>query len=168
MNRIALTLVLATFAIGAQADTLRSQVEAGNLAVSSAIKQKDFVKLEKVIKSEITPNFAYLEEGRQLTVDRMVAGMKMGLSRMGKLTVVKTKILSSKEMGSTATFTNLHTIEAKSTGPDKKIHTVLMTGTSVNTYVKKGTIWKLSKMDWKNGAMTMDGKPMDMSKMGGK
>lgn len=162
-------LILASFlaVTAAQAQSLRATIDASNAAVAKAMLKKDFKALNKAIKSTVTPDFVYVEAGQKQDVDTMLSHMKTGIGGMGKVTVAKAKVLSLKEKGSTAMAKAEHTIGGTMPGPDGKPHVMVIIGSVEETYVKKGGKWKMSKMVWLSQKMTMDGKPMDPSAMGG-
>jgi hypothetical protein len=144
----------------AQADEVRSQIEASNKAISSMMLKKDLPGLEKAMKAGLTKNFVYIENGKSQNFTQMFENMKMGISSMKKITVASTKILSLKQKGNVVTCSMSHTMGGTMDGPDKKEHTSVFSGVADETYVKEGGKWKMSKMVWKSTKMTMDGKPM--------
>jgi hypothetical protein len=167
MKAVALTLGFVALVSYAQADSLKSQVAASNAKITNAMKKKDFATLSKVMKAAVTKDFVYVEDGRSQNFDQMFANMKMGLGSLKKITVCEAKSLSLKQMGNRASGSTRHRLGGSNMGPDKKEHTLVFSGVSTDSYVKQGSMWKLSKMVWKTQSMTMDGKPFDPSKMGG-
>ena len=162
MKIIAMTLFVLGALVAAQAQSLRAQVEASNKKIHAAMMKKDMPGLEKLFKAAMTKDFKYVEGGKTMSYEEMVAGMKMGLGSMKKVTVASTKIIAVKEKGNTATTTCEHSMGGITVGPDKKDHTNVFSGMAVESYVKVGSKWLMSKMEWKSSKMTMDGKPMAM------
>ena len=101
-----------------------------------------------------------------MTYSQMMEQMKANMSAM-KCTSAVAKLVTLKEKGNTATSTESHVMKGTTMGADKKSHTMSFSGMSTNTYVKVGKDWKMSRMSWGKSTMMMDGKAMDMSKMGG-
>ena len=162
MKAVALTLLLLG-AIGiAQADGLRAAVEASNKKISAAMMKKDFAGLDKIFKAGMTKDFTYTEAGKTQSYDTMMSGLKMGLGQYSKITKVSTTIKSISEKGNAGTCTAEHVMAGTVVGADKKTHTSSFTGIAVETYVKVGKEWKMSKMEWKSSKMMLDGKPMAM------
>lgn len=164
-----LLVVVASFlaVAGAQAQSLRSTIESSGAKVGAAMKKKDFNALNKAVKSMVTPDFVYIENGQKQNVDTMLANMKMGIGVMQKVTVASAKILTLTEKGNSAKSKAQHTIGGQMPGPDGKPHTMMIVGTVEETYVKKNGKWLMSKMNWLSQKMTMDGKPVDPAAMGG-
>jgi hypothetical protein len=159
--------VLAVMAVClSQAESLKSDIQAYNRAVSKAMMNKQFGKIEKMFKGGTTADFRYVEGGRKLTVDQMFEEIKAGLSSFPTVTMASATVVRCKEHAKTGEATCLYTMGGKMIGPDKKTHTVMSSGTSAETYVKVGGTWKMKSMVWSNNKMTMDGKPMDPSQMG--
>jgi len=160
-------MALMAVACTAHADSLKDQIEASNKAIGAAMKKKDFVALDKLLRAAVTSDFVYIEGKQKMNYDTMFKGMKMGISGMSKVTVVESKTLSLKSSGDKGTAVTQHKMGGIVMGPDKKTHTMVMGGTSTETLVKQGGKWKIAKMVWGSSTYTMDGKPMDASKMGG-
>ncbi|AIE87919.1 nuclear transport factor 2 family protein [Fimbriimonas ginsengisoli] len=170
MKTVALVASFVAVLSTANAQSLRAQSEAMNKKIHAAMMKKDFAALGKIIKAGTTKDFVYMETGMKgpgQNFDQMMANMKMGFNTFQKITTVNSKIVSLKEKGNKAAGTTEHVMGGIMIGPDKKPHKVMMLGKSQDSFVKVGTQWKMSKMVWTNGKMTMDGKPMDPSKMGG-
>lgn len=170
MRSILVLVSLVAVVASAQAQSLRAEIEASGKAIGKAMMKKDFVALAKEMKATVTKDFVYIEKGVKgppQNVDQVIAGIKMGLSGMTKVTVAKATVHSLKQKGNTAVAKGEHTIAGITMGPDKKPHTMVIVGATEDTYVKQGGKWKMSKMVWLSQKMTMDGKPMDPAMMGG-
>lgn len=159
MKATALTFALLCAFGFAHADDLRSQLDASNKAITSAMKKKDAAALTKAMKDGVTADFKYTEAGKSQTFAQMLENMKMGLAMIDKITVCEAKILTLKQKGNTATGTVEHKMVGTVKGPDKKVHSMSFTGVSANTFVKQGNKWKMASMTWKSQKQTMDGKP---------
>ena len=167
MKKRFLLFVFLSLTTWACASTLRSEIESMNKVVGKCLMKRDIAGFKKSVLGGVTADFKYIEGGRTQTFDEMIATMAQSFKTLTKVNSVTTKILSLKEGLATATSKERHTMSVRSMGPDKKAHTMIMIGVSTNTYRKEGGKWKMSVMDWKNEKMTMDGKPMDPSMMGG-
>ena len=137
-----------------------------NTKIGAAMVKGDMKALESMIKAGVTSDFKYIENGQTQTFAQMMEQMKGSFKTM-KVTSAKVDLVSLKEKGNSATSAEKHVMLANMTGPDKKSHKISFTGTSTNTYVKVKGKWMMSVMNWGKSVMTMDGKPMDMSKAGG-
>ena len=167
---IAYSIILSATICVAQAQSLRSEINSANGKIANAMLKKDFTSLTKMMKAAVTPDFKYYETGEKgapQSVDTMISNMKTGISAMSKVTVSTAKLLTLKEKGATATSTTEYKMGGIIMGPDKKTHKMMSVGVSDDSYVKVKGKWLLSKMVFKTNSMTMDGKPMDMSKMHG-
>lgn len=151
----------------ASAAGVKQELEQVNKQITTAMMKKDMVTLEKVMKAHLTSDFVYEEAGQKMDFKTMFSQMKMGLSQMKTLTKVESKIISVKESGNNATAKVSHLQEGTMMMPDKKTHKMVFKGVSADTLRKEGGKWKMAKMTWEKSEMLMDGKPMDMSKMGG-
>ena len=147
----------------ASADSLKDQLSSMNSAVEKALLAKDLVAFDKVMKPLVAPNFKYIEDGRTSDYATMVAGMKMGLARMTKVTVASAKVLSYKSKGDSARVTAEHKMLGMVPGADKKQHALAYTGLSTEIYQQKNGKWLMVSMSMKTGKMTMDGKPIPMN-----
>jgi len=166
MKALSLVFAVASLATLAHADSLRSSIEKGDKAVSKASLAKDMVALEKALRAYMAPGFVYSEGGKKQTVDEMISGMKMGIGGFKKVTVSESKIISLKEKGSTATAVMTRAMGGVMTGPDKKEHTMVYSGTTDETFVKLNGKWLSKSMTWRSSKVTMDGKPMGPSGAG--
>lgn len=167
MKLLTVTLAAVSLVAVSNAD-LRSDINAMNGRIGSAMVKGDMKALDAMMKAGMTKDFKYIEGGKTMTYDQMMVQMKASMSSM-KCTSAVAKLLTLKEKGNMATSTESHVMKGTMPpGADKKVHTMSFVGTSTNTYVKVGKDWKMSKMSWGKSTMMMDGKPMDMSKMGGK
>ncbi len=168
MNRLpvcaALLLVLGSTT---HAESLKEMILKNDGVSRKALMAKDMVAFKKAMQPTITADFKYIEAGKTMTFDQMLAGMKQGTGSLQKITDVTSKLLKLTEKGNKATAEMTRSMTGTVPGPDKKMHKLTMSGKTVETYVKQGGKWKLAIMDWKSSEMIMDGKKMDPSQMGG-
>lgn len=164
MKALALLTLTLSLTAASHADSLRTQVEASNKAIHKAMMKKDFTELAKVMRAAVTSDFKYVEAGNTMNFDQMMSNMKAGLGSLKTVTTARSVILNLKSTGTKATGTTTHTMGGTMVGPDKKSHVMAFMGTSNDSYVKRGSSWKLSKMVWTANTMTMDGKPYDPTK----
>ena len=164
MRLFAVTLAAVGFAAISSSD-LRSEIKDMNAQMGNAMRRGDMKAITAIIKAGCTKDFSYVEAGKSSNMDQMLTNMKAGLSAM-KTTSAKASLLTLKEKGSNAVATEKHEVAGIMTDKNKKTHRIVFIGTSTDTYVKVGKEWKMSKMEWTANKMTMDGKPMDPSKMG--
>lgn len=126
--------------------------------------KKDFKSLEKTMRNGISSDFIYEDAGHSLGFDQMFKQLSIGLGGFQQITFVKYKVLDLKESGINATATMEHTVGGKIGGSGQKIHMLVSTGKSIDDYSKIGDHWMMTKMKWKDFAVTMDGKPMPAPK----
>lgn len=160
MRKISFVLVGLALCVFASADNLRSQIEAMNKTMHTVMMKKDINGFVKAVKGGITSDFKYSEQGRSMTFDEMVAGMRQGFAMMQKMTAADSKIVSLKEKGNAATCTTGHVMKAVTMDGKKKPHKMEFTGTSIETYRKEKGKWKMASMTWSDQKITMDGKPL--------
>lgn len=165
MKLFAVTLAALSLVAISSAD-LKSEINSMNSKIHAAMVKGDMKACGAIMKAGTTKDFKYIEGGKTMTFDQMFAQMKGSMAAM-KLTKATTSVISVKEKGSMGTSVEKHTMEGTMTGPDKKSHKMSFSGVSTNTYTKVGKTWMLKVMNWGKSTMLMDGKPMDMSKMGG-
>lgn len=122
----------------------------------------------KFFDSISTPDFTEVEGGKSYSKADALKEMKsmkaMVKSTKCTMTMTSAKLVGDK--GISEAHGSLHTVMK----PDKsgKSHTMDIEFWSKQTWVKSGNGWKMQKLeDTKPSKMKMDGKPMDMSKMGG-
>lgn len=115
-----------------------------------------------------TPDFTEIEGGKSYSKADALNEMKTMKATVQStkctMTLLSAKVVDGK--GISETHGSFHTIMK----PDKsgKSHTMDIEFWSKQTWVKSGNGWKMQKLeDTKPSKMKMDGKPMDMSKMGG-
>jgi len=154
--------MLMSLALAAVA-TLRSEIETMSKKGSKLMMAKNVSGFVALVRSGVSSNFQYVENGKTEAFEVMAEGMKLGIGGMQKITRSASKIVSLKESGTGATCMMQHLMVGTVAGPDKKPHTLSFTGTSKDTYVKEGGKWKMSRMEWVKQTMTMDGKPMPAS-----
>ena len=164
MKLFSVILVGVSFAAISSAD-LKSEINSMNSKIHAAMKKGDMKSLGMIMKAGVTKDFKYIEDGKTMTFDQMFEQMKGSLSMM-KLTKASTQVVSVKEKGTMGTSVEKHVMAGTMTGPDKKTHKVSFSGVSTNSYTKAGKAWMLKVMSWGKSEMLMDGKPVDMSKMG--
>lgn len=122
----------------------------------------------KFFDSISTPDFTEVEAGKTYNKADALSEMK-AMSATVKSTKCKMTLTSAKlvgDKGISETHGTIHTVMK----PDKSgnSHTMDIEFWSKQTWVKSGNGWKMQKLeDTKPSKMKMDGKPMDMSKMGG-
>lgn len=167
MKKLSIGLALMALALGAFAGDLKSEIEAVNKKVHAAFMKKDVKAFEAALKDRVTADFKHVENGVSQDFKTMCEQMKQGFAMAKKVIGSDTKVLSVKESGNSATATVVHKMTMIMTGPDKKDHKYEFSGTSTDQYKKIGGKWKMASMTWKEQKLLMDGKPMDMSKMGG-
>ncbi len=167
MKAIAVAVVVVSLASVASAESLRSQITAADKSYERIMMKKDMDAFDKLMRPSITSDFIYQEMGQTMTYDKMFAQMKMGMGAMTKMKSVVSKLLTLKESGDKATATTLRSMSGFTAGPDKKDHLLSFSGTTTDTYVKQAGKWKFAKMVWGKETMSMDGKVIDPSKMGG-
>lgn len=165
MKLFSVIVVGVSFAAISSAD-LKSEINSMNSKIHVAMKKGDMKSLHSIMKSGVTKDFKYIEDGKTMTFDQMFEQMKGSMAMM-KLTNATTKVVSVKEKGTMGSSVEKHVMAGTMTGPDKKTHKMSFSGMSTNTYTKVGKAWMLKVMSWGKSEMMMDGKPMDMSKMGG-
>jgi hypothetical protein len=158
---ILLVAVATVTAQDAKTEAMKAQNQ-----INGAMLKKDMKLLEKLMRASCTKNFQYIEEGqggKPMNLDGVISTLKGAFGGFAKVTEASTKFLSFKVTGNTAVAKVKHkTSGVMAPGPDKKTHTMTMMGDAVETYVKEGKTWKMSKMVWSNSVMLMDGKPMQM------
>jgi hypothetical protein len=166
MKASAFTILFVAVTAVSQAQSLKSQIQAMDKPIRSAMMKRDINAFEKTVKGGITPDFKYWEDGRSMAFDQMISNMKQGFLMYKKVTKVNTKLMSVKEKGTMGSAVEKHMMEGVITGPDKKSHTMSFVGTSNDTYKKVNGKWKMASMTMKTDKMMMDGKAMNMQAMG--
>jgi hypothetical protein len=125
----------------------------------------------KFFETISTADFTETEMGQTVNKKQAMDQMK-AMNKMGKVTECSFKVLSAKAANGkgTATTEGHSTMVVKPTKKGDKSHTMKVDMWYVENWVKAGNGWKIKSltMDPKHPMkMTMDGKPMDPSKMGG-
>src|SRR5579885_2078526 len=108
--RVLALSIVALAALG-QAQSLKSEIQAMNKPISKVMKKKDIEGFKKLVKDSVTPDFKYSEDGRSMSFDDMVAGMKQGFAMYSAITRADTKIVNVKQKGSAGTAVEKHTME---------------------------------------------------------
>jgi hypothetical protein len=159
----ALFLSLAGLALcsAASAETLRHTINAETKKIEHAFMTRDMNAFEKLMQAYATSDFKYVEAGKTMGLEDMVAGMKMSFSTLTKMKSSSSTTLKLIEKGDTGTALIEHKMKALSSGPDKKVHVVVFSGFSTDEYRKEGGRWKLASMTWTKQDMTRDGKPFN-------
>ena len=160
MKLSALAIAILGLCCIASADTLKDQLTAMNGAVEHALLAKDINAFDKVMKPIAAPNFKYIDEGKTSDYKTMLAGMKMGVGQMTKVTVASVKLLSYKTKGNTGRVTAEHKMLGTVVGADKKSHALAYTGLSTEEYELKNGKWLMVSMSMKTVKMTMDGRAL--------
>jgi hypothetical protein len=151
------------------ADPLRAQIESSDRKIHACFMRKDADGFAKLVESNVAPGFRHIENGRSIDFKTMVSMVKQSFAMFKKVTRSDTVLISLKEKGDRAVAVTSHVMAGTVSGPDHKPHTMSFSGRTTDTYVKKGGKWLLSSMDWGSSSkMTMDGKPFDPTKMGGR
>ena len=164
MRRLALVLAILALCAIAGADALRSQIDATTAAVHAAIMNRDIDAYAKAVKDCVTKDFKCTEKGKTGSIDLLVAEMKQVFDAIPQTTSEEAILLSLVKKSYSATGTTEHKIKGVSTDENGDTHKVAFYGTSVETYRKVKGKWLVSKIAWRTRQMTMDGKPMDMTK----
>lgn len=167
MKIATLTFLLACSITVASAGSLRSDIEALDKTVHETMMRKDAVGFTKAMRAATTKDFKYVENGKTMSFDKMVEGIKSGFALMKKMLAADPKILTVKEKGNTGVATIQHNLSGIMVGPDKKNHTMTFTGVSTDIYRKEGGKWKMTSMTWTSQKMFMDGKPLAPGKSAG-
>ena len=160
MKFVALAATLLAVSAVASAESLRATADKMGRQASVAIAHKDFKKFESTMHQYITSDFKYTDSGNSMNFEKMLAGMKQGLA-MINITAASSRLLSFKEHGKSGTTYTTHRVMGTMTGADKKPHTLVAIGNSMDSWVKTGGSWKISLMAWGKQRMTLDGKPFN-------
>lgn len=146
---------------------LKREADAHNAAICSAMKSKNLDKLEKILRACTTPDFKYVDQGQEEGFDGMWQSMKMGIGSMSMMETVTNSNSNVKVHGSMGTCITHHHMVGRQMGQDHKTHKLDFSGNSLDTFQLMNGHWMLSRMEWKNQTIKMDGKKIDPSKMGG-
>lgn len=165
MKKLILLFALATCAVSAFANLTKAELEATHAKVCAFLKNKDIDGFAKYMRPRVTADFKHVENGQTMTFDQMIAQMKAGMGMMGKITMVKVKLMDFKSTADTAGVTTRHTMAAETKGPDGKMHKMGFTGDSKDVFRKENGKWKMASMTWVKQTMTMDGKPFNPAQM---
>ncbi len=157
-------LSFCSLALMAQAD-LKSDTAPTYKKIDAAFMKKDIKAFESATRPLMAKDFKFFDQGKPMTYDQMIANLKDTFAMMSTVKSASVHMVTSKEMGKKATSACEHNIDGTMMGPDNKPHSVTMTGTSNETWVREGKTWKMTSMKWVKQAMTMDGKPFDLTKM---
>lgn len=145
----------------AAGQSLKASIEAGNKQIEKALLSKDIAKFEKVVRPMMTKDFVHVENGQSMNFDKMVETMKQGYGMLDKITKVKASATQIKESGKTGSCIMAHEMTGTVKGGDKKTHVLAFVGHTKNSFRKEGGKWLMSRMEWVDQKMTMDGKPFN-------
>lgn len=162
---ISIFAIAATSAMAKDANADFKKYVAGMIPrIARALETTDI----KFFDSISTPDFTEVEGGKTYNKADALNEMKTMKATVKStkcsMTLTSAKVVGDK--GISETYGSFHTVMK----PDKtgKSHTMDVEFWSKQTWVKSGSGWKMQKLeDTKPSKMKMDGKPMDMSKMGG-
>ncbi len=152
----------------AGAMTLRSEIQDWSSKVNKAMIKKDFKTINALMKKTTTSDFVYTNAEGSMTLDQMLAAMKGGLAGLGEISSATTTLVKLTESKTAATAICLNSLKATITGKDKKAHKMSYSSKFTETLVMVGKDWKISKMISADEKTMLDGKLVDMSKMGTK
>src|SRR5579859_3747310 len=98
MNARTFLIALVALPVLCYADhSLKSQIEAMHGPIAKAMMKRDVKSFAKIVKGSVTPDFQYSDDGGQpMNFDKMVEGMKMGLSMWTKVTKATAELVSVK------------------------------------------------------------------------
>lgn len=166
MKALAIVISLSALVCSSVAQSLRSQINSADKKVQKFMMANDAKGFKSYLKTAVTSDFQYVEAGQKMGFDEMCDHVTQGMSQM-HTTKASSKILSLHQKGNMATASIMHKMQGKTSGPDHKTHMMSFEGVSMDTYVKQGGKWKMSRMEWGKQTMKMDGKPMNMNAAGG-
>src|SRR5215469_6114856 len=109
---IAIAISVCALCSCALAQSLRSQLNATQKQVCKLMMAKDAAGFKAYLKTAVTDDFQYVENGQKETFDQMCDGVTQGFSQMGTIKIAKTKILSLHQKGNSATATVMHMMRA--------------------------------------------------------
>lgn len=133
--------------------------------MARAFDHKDWAYFDK----NSTADFTDVEMGHTLTKAQSMSQMKMGFQSASSIHT-HFKLLTTKANGDNAVATTFGhmTMVMKPMGAKDKPHHMVVDMWETETYVRSGKGWKIKKFEQtKPMKMTMDGKALDPSKMGG-
>lgn len=116
-----------------QADDLKSSIIKMNTVASKLLMKKDIAGFKKQIGPTVTKDFQYVEAGNTMNFDQMMDQMKGGMMTMQTVTVAKATLKSVSSKGNMGTAHQMHIMGGKVMGPDKKAHTMMMSGDTTET-----------------------------------
>lgn len=161
-------LILAVVALNsmALAQNLKDYASKSHGEVAATLQKNDMAAFERVTRSHVTADFKSKENGKWMTFKEMLTQMKMQMAMM-KVNKCQAMVTKAMEKGNTGTTWTKHSMSGTMMTPDKKSHKITYAASSKDTWVKAGKGWKVSKMEWTDTHMTMDGKPFNPNAMGG-
>lgn len=126
-------------------------------------------KKADVIGKMTTPDFTYTPFGQKaMNAKQTIALLKQQMAMLpSEGGTVTTKITKLTVKGNTAVAETTGEMTMKMTDPQKNDHTMVAKGTSVDTWRKVGSDWKMCKIVEKSSEMTIDGQKFDPTAPGG-
>jgi ketosteroid isomerase-like protein len=157
------SLILSFIAVaGLSHADLRAEIMAARNKQEKAAKAKDVNGAKAALKSFMTPDFTFVQDGKVQDAKTFIENFTASLVMMDKITSSTTRIVSLKESGKTGSGkVELH-MTGTMKGSDKKIHSMNWTGLFTEEYRKVGGKWKAAKMTAGPQKFLMDGKPAKM------
>ena len=167
MNKICVATCLSLAVVGlAVADAtsdFKKWYMAGLPTMIRAMEHKDFAFFDKVA----TPDFTMTMNGTTQKRAEALSGLKMSFDMSDKIKY-KYKPTTFSVKGGIATVTGFQSGKmSMKPGADKKKHVMVVSSKTVECWRKSGKSWMIFSITETNSKMTMDGKPMDPSMMGG-
>lgn len=159
---LTLSLVAAAIAIESPAE-VKAAIQKQMSAYANAIKAKNIVQVESVIKANFTADFKDTDtRGTIRNREQTIQAMRANVSALKTVNNVKLTIDSIKLAGDKATTTEHFILDATMTNPtDMKKTSVLKVDSSwTGSYVKKGGKWLCVSSRAIKETVTVDGKKM--------
>ncbi len=148
----------------ASAESLRHTIKEMNKKIEHAFMKLDMDAFAKATQPYVTSDFKYVENGKTMGFEDMVASMKMSFMTLTKMKSSSSTTLKLVMKGDTGTAFTEHKMKSLSSGPDKKTHLMVFDGFTTDDFRKEDGKWKMARMTWTKESMTMDGKPFDPMK----
>ncbi len=119
----------------------------------------------KAIEAMCTPDFTEKMGGKVYNRKQALDMMKQEFASMPKGGTATIKVEKVTPKGNTAIAEASGMFKNKVKGQDGKMHEMVGSGKSRETFVKTAAGWKVKMVEELTMTMTMDGKPFDPSKM---